>query len=191
MPPRDEVDQRLLKVLEELERNEQRRKEERTTANAGINHVLREVQGLRKEVGDELKQVRQDVKGVQARVTILEDTKRKTPSLPPPGGYASGEHELSLPASKSGTVKMEDVQAAWAQKLTELDDEVRLLRAEKDAQEKLRKEQVANAEQLRRDQAQQAEASRKRLWFYVKVAAAIMTPLLPALGVIATKLFHL
>jgi hypothetical protein len=189
--PREDVDERLLKVLEELERNEQRRKEERAASNTGINHVLREVQGLRKEVGDELKQVRQDVKGVQARVSILETTQHKTPSMPPPGGYASGEHELSLPASKSGTVKMEDVQAAWAQKLTELDAEVRLLRAEKDAQERLRKEQVAEAENRRREQAQQAEASRKRLWFYVKIAAAIVTPLLPALGVIAAKVFHL
>jgi hypothetical protein len=177
------VEERTLRILDNIEKYERGREErERKQENRekafqhGMDRVLTEIKTLREEV-------HHDVRGLQARVSMLEGNDRG-PRVPmpstPPGGYSSGGWDLNLPASKSGNIREEDVRKAWSEKLVQLDDEVRTLRAEKDA-----------AERLRLETAKQAEENRKRLWFYVKIAVAVATPLLPTLGVIAAKVFHL
>jgi hypothetical protein len=175
------VEERTLRILGNIETYEKSREErERKQENRekafqhGMDRVLTEIKELREEV-------RHDVRGLQARVSILEGGGRQPPmSSTPPGGYSSGGWDLNLPASKSGNIREEDVRRAWSEKLVQLDDEVRTLRAEKDA-----------AEALRKRTAKEADETRKKIWFWIKVAGAVAAMALPTLGAIATKVLHL
>jgi hypothetical protein len=183
MPPGKEdltLDRRLFHAVESLERIEQRRKESAAVENTAVNRVLAEVQGLRAEIREEMRDVREDIKGVKARLSIVESSaSRRSASTPPPSGWSSGGHELELPVSKSGSVSLEAVQNAWSTKLVELDEEVRLLRADKEAEEKAKQMVI-----------QSAEADRKRWLDRAKLAVAL-SPLLPIAGAFLAKVLHL
>jgi hypothetical protein len=174
------VEERTLRILSNIETYEKTRDErERRSENRekayqeGMTRVLAEIKEVREEV-------RHEVRGVQARVEVLEGGARLQMTSTPPSGYSSGGWDLDLPASKSGKVSEEDVKRAWAGKLVQLDEEVRTLRAEKEA-----------AEKLREDQAKEAAEYRKQWLFRIKIAGAIFTLSLPTLSYIATKVFHL
>jgi hypothetical protein len=170
------LDKRLFNAVETLERIEARRSESAATEKTAVNRVLAEVQALRTEIREEMRDVREDMKGVKARLSIVEASPRRST---PPSGWSSGGHELDLPVSKSGSVSLEAVQSAWSTKLVELDEEVRSLRADKEAEEKAKQMVI-----------QSAEADRKKWIDRAKLAVAL-SPLLPIAGAFLAKVLHL
>jgi hypothetical protein len=178
--PRDEAEQRLINAALSLERMESRRRENNSAETHGVNLILKEIQGLRTEVTAEITDLREDVKGVKARLSLVE-TGRRIGASTPPGGYSSGGYELDLSAaSKSGSISLEKVKEAWASKLVELDSQVQTL------QEKAAAEAIAKKQALK-----DAEEYRKKWTFRVKIAATVAIPVLPILGAFLNKLLHL
>lgn len=177
--PRGELDTTLADFLQEMrERDMSRAKSDAER----MNLVLAEVHAVRKDMREEFSDVRQDIRGVQARVSVLEAGK-----ITPRG---SGSHsvpptaqELGLKPSASGQVRVEDVQAVMSEKLMELGDEMAELNA------RLREER-ARADGAQEALEQAAEQDRKRWSFRLKVAVAA-TPVVLAFGAAMAKLLHL
>lgn len=179
-----ELDMTLTNFLEEMREMDRRR----TTGEASrTNQVLAAIEAVNRKISKVEQELREDLKGVQARVTVVESrldagqpssSARRIPTSDPPTA-----HELGLKPSKSGQVSFEDVQHAMASKLTELDAEIR----ESNAREEGAREALAA---MKAEAEARAKVEREKWNLRIKLFVAA-TPFLMGLGVALAKLLHL
>jgi hypothetical protein len=77
---------------------------ERQVIQGMFTKVLAEIGSLRSHVDEQIRDVRQEVRGLQSRVTVIEDDRRKTPSRVPP--KALGTYEKT----DTGTYRLTDFE---------------------------------------------------------------------------------
>jgi DNA repair exonuclease SbcCD ATPase subunit len=169
----------FLTEMREMDRTRTQNEQSRT------NTVLREIQAVHRKIDSVSHDLGQKIKGVEARVSLLEQrldtspsSNRRIPTSDPPTA-----HELGLKPSKSGQVSFEEVQHAMAVKLTELDTEIR----ESNAREEGAREAL---EQEKKRAEEKEKAERERWNFRIKLFVAL-SPTLLALGAYIAHALHL
>ena len=181
MPPNplDQVVKAQQEMMEFLRQVERERQATVTMANLQAlgDRVIGEIQSLRKDVDDRFTGVHEELKGVKARVTILETGKtpsgshraRQLQSVPP-----RSPEEIGLKATDSGT--------GWR-----VDDAAAMVRAwNEQEQQRIGAEKALDEERQEMDRQQAAFDRRLKNWGIVMGIASVVLA-----GVVATITFFL